>query len=324
MKKLDDSQEKNFSCTICEKSFTSIVNLQQHVKEHQKLINEKSRKKCYKCHLCGQQFDTAIKVKHHLKLHTEIREHKCFICHKSFSQREKLKVHLKSHKLQEKQKTITDEVQIKPEIDENDSNENVDQNENGEQKTNGASKIIYVCRLCSYESLTLSDMRQHLQTHNVQILTIFSHLKYKCAECSSLHETIYDVFQHNNIHASNNTTNFTVVNRRYKCISCDKTFSNMSRLRTHAKTHETKWPRQCTYCDDMISKRGDMFLHMNAKHDNMKKYVCTLCGKKFFQEKHLTSHLQIHTGEKKYMCDVCGWSFQAQNNLVSEEIFYVS
>lgn len=279
-----------------------MIALRQHVRRHQEEMNEapKSSVHTFRCYVCGKIYNDPEKMKSHLKLHTVIPEHKCAVCNTTCLTADKLKIHMLKHKNNQSEKSKE------------------------RSKSKIGNKVIYMCRECGEEHKTLTSMKEHLIVHNTEVKAIFSHLKYKCVECSSEHETIYEFFQHTATHnfskESSSSKSQTILSGRptYKCQTCNKLCRSRSDLLRHEKTHDSHWPRKCRYCDEIIAKKIDFLPHLNANHEDMKNFICNQCGKRFFKERNLVSHVKIHSGERNYMCDICGFSFQAQNNLVSK------
>ena len=63
---------------------------------------------------------------------------------------------------------------------------------------------------------------------------------------------------------------------------------------------------QCDECPATQSSLGNLKLHKNSEHLNI-KFDCTQCGKSFKQKRGLTIHVKsVHDGEKQN-CEVCGF-----------------
>ena len=102
--------------------------------------------------------------------------------------------------------------------------------------------------------------------------------------------------------------------RRYKCLSCTKTFPNAPRAARHAATHG---PADCT--EEMAEVKlkpetdpkaedasGDKVSGAAAKP---RPYACPLCPKAYKTAPELRSHGRSHTGEKPFPCPECGRRF---------------
>ena len=50
-------------------------------------------------------------------------------------------------------------------------------------------------------------------------------------------------------------------------------------------------------------------------HDPVKKYECTVCGKKFTGERHLVTHGKIHSKSYEAQCDICDKKFVQKFNM---------
>jgi DNA-directed RNA polymerase subunit RPC12/RpoP len=55
--------------------------------------------------------------------------------------------------------------------------------------------------------------------------------------------------------------------------------------------------------------------HFQYKHLGIKKFECSVCGKKFVTMMNMKEHLFTHTGEKPYKCSSCGMKFRQSSFL---------
>ena len=84
------SGERNYACTVCEKTFPHRSTLVTHMLDH-----ERPTDKLFKCDKCSYQNNRQAKlVAHKQQVHEGLKPHPCVDCGMSFARPEKLRIHV--------------------------------------------------------------------------------------------------------------------------------------------------------------------------------------------------------------------------------------
>ena len=87
--------KKSYGCTVCNKVFTKIYPLHQHMRIH-------SSEKPYECNICKKRIKYKPNLNRHMRHHTINETFQCEKCNKLFRQKEYLLMHLKKRHVEGK------------------------------------------------------------------------------------------------------------------------------------------------------------------------------------------------------------------------------
>ena len=146
------------------------------------------------------------------------------------------------------------------------------------------------CKFCKHDArpFMVSKHAVSMADYEDAVATINWVDKKTCSECLVKFSDQYDRKKHEE------TVHYGI-EKPYKCVRCDKTYSNSNALDYHKRaTHESKGQKStCDDCGAQFSSETNMLRHYNNIHKektDTTKNECDSCGKMFSRKDHLDRH----------------------------------
>ncbi|XP_072043879.1 uncharacterized protein [Amphiura filiformis] len=314
-------------CKFCERSFTTVYNLLNHVADKHKEVKKITEP--YQCPTCQLRFLRARAVKRHLETkHKPV--HTCEICNKSSTQANFLERHAKTHERKATKPLFQCPelycmVQCKAKKD------------LMEHQMIHTGVRPYVCEICGKGFIRPSQLKAHKRIHTEDYIycnlcdtfrtttnsILQSHIKKKhsnkpeerkpilknhmcelCGVCCATNAAL--TYHRMAVH---------IKEKLYSCDQCDYVTSHKSSVRSHINSiHEKLKPHKCQFCEKSFANRRARDIHQRI-HTGEKPYKCQFCEKSFAVPTTRNDHQRIHTGEKPYTCELCGKAFCSSDSL---------
>ncbi|XP_045468624.1 zinc finger protein OZF-like isoform X1 [Harmonia axyridis] len=149
---------------------------------------------------------------------------------------------------------------------------------------------------------------------------------FKCQYCPEMFENEWILSEHLKIHTTENKyfcniccKGFYTEDLLSKHLNDDHSFDNLNPIEPKELPKENV---QCDICDRFFVNSKFLRKHLKEIHfnnqfpdDNEKKYICSICGRGYRQNKSLIVHLRTHTGDRPLKCEICGRSFGLASSL---------
>jgi len=87
------------------------------------------------------------------------------------------------------------------------------------------------------------------------------------------------------------TTVAGIPNDRKYCVECDKSYSDYSGLRNHRQAVHEGVTYDCRQCDYKATLKANLKIHIESKHEGIKKFACSFCDNRYSSKQKLKYHL---------------------------------
>ncbi|XP_069611362.1 oocyte zinc finger protein XlCOF22-like [Ranitomeya imitator] len=274
------TEEKQFSCSECEKSYSFKSRLVAHLRSH-------TGEKPFSCSECGKCFMVKANLVTHQKSHTGEKPYLCSECGKCFVVRSQLIIHQRSHTGEKPYSCLECGKHY------------------SEKSKLVRHKIIhtgekpYSCSECGKCFVVKSHLISHQKIHT-------GDKPFSCSECGKCFNRKTNLATHQRIHTREKT---------FSCLECGKCFKWETNLVTHKRIHTGEKLFSCLECGKCFNWKTNLVKHERS-HTGEKPFSCLECGKCFAEKSKLVTHQRIHTGEKPFSCSECGKCFTEKSNLV--------
>lgn len=318
------SEERPHKCSVCDRGFKTLASLQNHVNTH-------TGTKPHRCKHCHSSFTTSGELVRHVRYrHTHEKPHRCTECDYASVELSKLKRHMRCHTGERPYQcphctyASPDTFKLKRHL----------RIHTGEKP--------YECDICHARFTQSNSLK--VRANNLFVLSIRvaydNHILFWQA--------------HKLIHTGNKPI--------FQCELCPTTCGRKTDLRIHVqKLHTSEKPLKCKRCGKSFPDRYtfkvwhwfwcsnlslivcrifsygcwisfalqcclSFFLTLSQlhskTHEGEKCFKCDLCAYASISQRHLESHMLIHTDQKPYQCDQCDQCFRQKQLLRRHQNLY--
>lgn len=300
-------QSKHFppdpiKCTKCEKSFSTRICLNKHLKLCGLSEDAKNSVRRFTCDYCQHKTYDKYQILIHIRVNHLPRDpnsYKCKNCEKSFISRSGLWQHSKKVCGQMKSHHNDYKTTRKEQLGKLKSTIKLDRHNRNKR----VFEYLY-CDHCKYKTLEKQFLVYHMQSKHMSVNT------FKCPTCKKSFSTPHYLRAHTR-HSCKNSSRL----RRLTCDICQYTTSFKRLLVSHIQRH-MGLRFKCKACGNSLKSKMSYITHVNyaCKHSSkLKRFSCDHCQYKATKKNNLLVHIQTNHLNENSTCNVCKKSYSTQS-----------
>ncbi|XP_069819488.1 zinc finger protein OZF-like [Dendropsophus ebraccatus] len=258
------SEEKPYSCPVCDKCFNQEPDLIKHQRSH-------TKEKRYSCSKCGKCFTKKSNLDKHERSYTGEKPFSCLECGKCFNAKSHLFQHQRCHtgekpfSCSECGKCFTQKSDLVR-----------------HQRIHTGEKP-FSCSECGKHYGIKSNLVEHQRTHTGE-------KPFSCIECGKCFSQKSGLVKHQSVHSGE---------KPFSCSECGRCFNYKSALIRHLRIHTGEKPYSCLECGKCFTQKSGLVEHLRS-HTGEKPFSCAECGKCFTTQSNLVKHQRAHSRENPF------------------------
>ncbi len=251
--KQDDSvrqKMKQFSCTLCKKSFVKLRSRTKHIK---RCHNNLAQKALFPCTFCDKSFAHKRSLNCHIDfVHHKLKTFSCTFCDRSFMRNKDLTAHVDTihHKLRPFKCTLCEKSFGRRE------------------HLKGHIKIVhdkltsFFCTFCDKSFAQKRNLNKHMKIHHKPTSATGNNRGPKSFSCTLCEKSFGQ-----KVHLKTHVERVHEKLKPFSCTLCDKSFSDKSFLSRHIDgVHRKLKPFSCTLCDKSFGQKAALNEHISTLH----------------------------------------------------------
>ncbi|XP_058449869.1 zinc finger protein ZFP2-like isoform X2 [Malaya genurostris] len=301
-----EAKERPNKCSICQLGFSSCNQVKVHEKKMHGIKNNAKihikKVSLINCNMCDKTFRGNSKLNVHIQsVHNKQLIPTCILCNKTFTAKSSLERHMLLHTNEKPYSCNECLISFSRSVDLRNHIRMIHEGINP-----------YVCRECNEQFRSYHSLYMHRQIVHLKKpppAAPFKPYQLICKLCKQIFKKSTELIEH--IQQSHIEETYPYI----QCPNCPKTFLSQQLLNHHKEIHTDRY--RCNFCGKRNPTIQRLQIHIENKHNDVRKYDCTHCITKSYKTASaLRNHVLTHTHGKQYRCDICHKNFMRKDQMI--------